>query len=120
MKTTTSLIALLIGLGTAAAIAQDAPPRGEGRQGGPPGGGQRPASPLMAALDANQDGVIDAKEIQNAVAALKKLDKNGDGQLTADELRPQRPAGQGQGRQGGQRPPGGQGQGRQGSQQQNN
>lgn len=62
--------------------------------------------PLMAALDANHDGTIDEKEIANASAALKTLDKNGDGKLTAEELRPQRPAG-GQG--GGQGGPGGQG-----------
>jgi len=36
--------------------------------------------------------VIDASELANAVAALKTLDKNNDGKLTQDELRPQRPA----------------------------
>ncbi|HVV73183.1 MAG TPA: phospholipid-binding protein, partial [Verrucomicrobiae bacterium] len=44
------------------------------------------------------DGVIDADEIANAPAALKTLDKNGDGKLTMDELmgpRPMRGAGQG-------------------------
>ena len=45
----------------------------------------------MAALDVNHDGVIDASEIANAVAALKTLDKNQDGKLTQDELRPARP-----------------------------
>jgi Ca2+-binding EF-hand superfamily protein len=45
-------------------------------------------NPLFAALDANGDGVIDAQEIANAPAALKKLDRNGDGKLTEDELRP--------------------------------
>jgi len=63
-----------------------------------------PPSPLMEALDANHDGVIDANEIANASAALKTLDKNGDGKLTQDELRPPRP--QGGNRQG---PPPGQG-----------
>jgi Ca2+-binding EF-hand superfamily protein len=47
----------------------------------------------MEALDANHDGVIDENEIANASAALKALDKNGDGKLTQDELRPPRPAG---------------------------
>ncbi len=56
--------------------------------------GQRPPMPpLIAALDANHDGVIDATEIDNAPAALRKLDKNNDGKLTRDELRPPRPEG---------------------------
>ena len=40
--------------------------------------------------------MIDAEEIANASKALKTLDKNGDGKLTQDELRPPRPEGQGQ------------------------
>ena len=57
---------------------------------GPPGGGdrKRPMPPLDAALDANDDNIIDAAEIANAPAALGKVDKNGDGVLTADEYRP--------------------------------
>ena len=42
----------------------------------------------MTALDANHDGILDADEIANATAALKTLDKNGDGQLTPDEFAP--------------------------------
>lgn len=45
-------------------------------------------SPIFEVLDANGDGVISAVELKNAPAALLKLDKNGDGQLTADEVRP--------------------------------
>lgn len=71
----------------------EGPDRGQGGQDGPGGPGQRPMPPLIAALDANHDGVIDADEIANAPAALKKLDKNGDGKLTMDELRPPRPEG---------------------------
>src|SRR5882724_3264745 len=59
-----------------------------------PGGPPRhrpPPPPLIAVLDANHDGVIDETEIANASVALKKLDKNGDGKLTMDELRPPRP-----------------------------
>jgi len=81
-------------------------PRPDGQGPGPGGqgpGGMRP--PLIAALDANNDGVIDAKEIENASKALKKLDKNGDGKLTPDEIRPPRPGGP----PGGPRPPEGQG-----------
>lgn len=52
-----------------------------------------PMPPILQALDANGDGVIDADEIANASANLKTLDTNGDGQLTHDELMPGHPAG---------------------------
>jgi hypothetical protein len=77
-----------------------APPQmGNGMGNPPPNGGagqrksgmQPPKMPIDSALDANGDGSIDAKEIANAPAALSKLDKNGDGQLTMDECMPQRP-----------------------------
>jgi hypothetical protein len=35
--------------------------------------------------------MIDETEIANATAALRTLDKNGDGKLTMDELMPLRP-----------------------------
>jgi hypothetical protein len=44
--------------------------------------------PVLAALDANHDGVISAREIDHAAAALKKLDRNHDGYLTPDEVIP--------------------------------
>ena len=86
-------------------------PEGEGRPGGQGGGsgGQRPLSPIIEALDLNKDGTIDADELAKAAESLKKLDKNGDGKITEDEYRPQRPGG-GQGGPGGPgqgRPPGG-------------
>lgn len=63
----------------------EGPPRSrDGRQGPPP-------CPLMQALDTNHDHVLSAEEIANAPAALKKLDKNGDGKLSEDELRPAGP-----------------------------
>jgi EF hand len=46
---------------------------------------------IVKALDANDDGVIDASEIANAPAALKTLDKNADGQLTREEYLGRRP-----------------------------
>lgn len=137
MKTKLPLLAALVIL-AAALVAQEpkGPPPGgfgqggpgqKGQKGGPggQGGGQfgggggegfrPPQHPLEMALDANGDGVIDAKELANAVAALKKLDKNGDGRLTEDEYRPVRPGGGqgGFGGQGGRGPggPGGRGQG---------
>ena len=133
MKTSKTILlaALALGVTASLALAQDKPPQGPGgnhppQQGGGPGGpggpgqggpggpggqgGQRAVPPIMAALDANHDGIIDEKEIANASAALKSLDKNGDGKLTPDEIRPPRPAGQGgQGGQGQGRPPRGQG-----------
>jgi hypothetical protein len=111
MKTTSKAVLTMLALGAAAwaVTAQDGgngtpgdrPPRHEG-QGGPGRGGPRPVPPVIAVLDANHDGIIDATEIANASNALLKLDKNGDGQLTPDELRPPRP-------QGGGRPDGPQG-----------
>ena len=76
--------------------AQDngGPPDGGSSNGGPPPGqGFRrpPPLPLVQALDANHDGVIDSNEIANASAELLTLDKNGDGQLTPDEYMPPRP-----------------------------
>jgi uncharacterized protein YuzE len=40
----------------------------------------------MTALDANRDGKISAKEIDNAVAVLMKLDTNKDGKLSSTEI----------------------------------
>ena len=79
-----------------------------GQQGGQGGERQRPKPPIIAALDANGDGTIDASEIAKASESLKKLDKNGDGKLTQDECMPSRPQG-GQG--GGEGRRNGQGQG---------
>jgi len=133
MKTKLPLLALLTVVAALAAQEPKGPPPGGGQGGqkGPPGqkggGGQKggsggqggnfgggggegfrpPQHPLELALDANNDGVIDAKELANAALVLRRLDKNGDGRLTEDEFRPMRPGGGGFGGQGGG--PGGQG-----------
>lgn len=57
----------------------------------------RPAPPILKALDANGDGVLDATEIANAAAALRTLDANNDGQLTVEEACPAPKDGQGAG-----------------------
>lgn len=130
MKTTTFAIALTFALTACYLQAQDSsgpkPREGVGAAGGQGGGAgfggggqggerKRPLPPIIAALDANGDGVIDAGEIAKAAESLKKLDKNGDGKLTIDEYMPPRPQG-GQGGQG-QGGPGqaGRGQGNQGA-----
>jgi Ca2+-binding EF-hand superfamily protein len=64
-------------------------PPGFGRPGFGPQSGFLRMLPLMKALDADESGDISAEEIQGAAEALKSLDKNQDGKLTEDELRPQ-------------------------------
>jgi len=71
-----------------------------------PEGARRPVMPVLAALDVNDDKVIDTSEINSAPQSLAKLDANGDGQLTANELRPAR----GEGRP--ERPARGEGEGK--------
>jgi len=98
MKTNMKAMLAVLALGASTLIvsAQDSTaPQNDGPRGGPGnhGGprGHRPPFPLIGALDANHDHVIDSNEIANASAALLTLDKNGDGQLTADEYLPPLP-----------------------------
>jgi Ca2+-binding EF-hand superfamily protein len=70
------------------------------RRRGPGGMNMMRMDPVFAALDADQNGEISQTEWKNAPAALAKLDKNRDGQLTADEVRPNFPAGGGRERGG--------------------
>ncbi|MCX6631640.1 MAG: hypothetical protein NTW28_28860 [Candidatus Solibacter sp.] len=63
-------------------------------RGGRRGGFARP-NPLWTALDADGDGSISAEEIINSPAALRRLDRNGDGILTLEEMRPVMPGGRG-------------------------
>ena len=101
MKIKSTVALALIALGTTALLASaqdnnDGPPGGggpggPGEPGGPGGHHGPPPLPIVMVLDANHDGVIDADEIANASAALKRLDKNGDGQLTALEFLPPLP-----------------------------
>jgi Ca2+-binding EF-hand superfamily protein len=67
---------------------------GQAQQGGEGRGGrgERPGGPprdtVMTALDADKDGMINAAEMAAAPAALAKLDRNKDGKLTDEEVRP--------------------------------
>tara|TARA_Y100001978_G_scaffold144278_1_gene129295 strand:- start:3837 stop:4844 length:1008 start_codon:yes stop_codon:yes gene_type:complete len=45
-------------------------------------------SRLVHALDSNQDGKLSVEEIEAAVAILKGLDQDGNGELTSDEFGP--------------------------------
>lgn len=58
--------------------------------GGPRFGGGMgfPGSPVMAALDTNKDGELSADEITAAGSELRKLDKDGDGKLSRQEILP--------------------------------
>ena len=93
--------------------------QGGGQRGGQRGGqgmrgGQTP--PLLRVFDADGDGELSTEEINGAVQKLEKLDRNSDGRLTAEELRPQ---GRGQGgpRGGGRQQRDGMQRGRNGQQQ---
>ena len=71
------------------AAAPPAPP--PARRGGGPGGGRGgfgPFDPAASALDTDRNGEISADEIANAPTSLKALDKNTDGVITEDEVRP--------------------------------
>lgn len=87
----TLTLALLAALAVTAVDAQrpdgDRPDRG-GLGAGRGGFGGRFQLPVMKALDADGDGDLSEKEIENASVALKSLDKDKDGVVTADELRP--------------------------------
>jgi len=93
----TKILVIALGAGaTALLVAQDGPRAGDGGWRRPGGPHHRPPPPaIIAVLDANHDGVIDATEIANASALLMTLDKNGDGKLTPDEFVGPRPEGPG-------------------------
>lgn len=69
-------------------------------------GGMFP-NPLLAAIDKNGDGELSEEEIDGAIIALKTLDRNKDRRLDASELRPNMPAMMGGMMGGGGFPPGG-------------
>lgn len=59
-----------------------------GMLGGPGMGMMMQMLPVMAALDTDQDGALSSSEIENASKSLLKLDKDGDGLISAEEMRP--------------------------------
>ncbi len=97
MKTRILILTLAAAWPAAISLAQERPPGGqpprEGERSRPPQEAGRPLMPMpfLQALDTDDDGIISADEIKNAPDSLKRLDKNGDGQLTAEEWRPAMP-----------------------------
>lgn len=65
-----------------------------------------PVPSLIAALDVDHDGTISAPELADAPESLKTLDKNGDGELSPEELRPDGPPPRADGQGGDGRPSG--------------
>src|SRR5690606_18748323 len=61
------------------------PPEGRGPMRGGPG---MIGFALVRVLDVNHDGTLDAEEIAGATEALKKLDRDGNGEITREELMP--------------------------------
>ena len=57
----------------------------------PPPPGFLPPHPLERALDQDRDGEISVEEIAGAATSLASLDRNEDGKLSRDELRPAPP-----------------------------
>jgi len=72
-----------------AAVATAQPPEGGGYgapRGGPSESGGSQSNAMFSAIDADADGVITARELRRAVAALKKLDLDKDGKITLAEV----------------------------------
>ncbi|HZJ14078.1 MAG TPA: hypothetical protein VFD27_03465 [Chthoniobacteraceae bacterium] len=92
MKRTTLITAMTLALSAWPLCAQDNPPGqppGNPRDGGGPGAAPHRRPPgIFGMLDANRDGALDQAELDKAADALRKLDDNGDGRVTPDEMRP--------------------------------
>jgi Ca2+-binding EF-hand superfamily protein len=77
-----------------AALAESARPGGRGGPDRGPGEGPRREmnfirmDAVLAAVDADGDGIISAEELSNAGKAIRKLDKDGDGKVTREEAMP--------------------------------
>lgn len=76
------------------------PPPGQrgrpGRYNGEDGNADRfgpPPNPILHLLDKDRDGEVSAAELDNAESSIRELDRDGDGTLSREELRPPHPPG---------------------------
>ena len=76
----TPLIPIILA-GTLLGAAAQGP---QGQQGPPP-------DPVVASIDKNHDREISSREIKNSAKSLLKLDKDKDGTLSEEELKPEQP-----------------------------
>lgn len=96
-----TLTTLLFAMLASSALAQRPEGRPEGGRRGEGGGEERQRQrggggpgdmlsrlPLYRVLDEDKDGKLSEKEIKNASVALMKLDKDGNGRLSAEEIAP--------------------------------
>lgn len=65
------------------------PPKNKTKQ--PPPPARNGPSPLIAAIDLDEDGILSADEIEDAPLSLASLDKNEDGTISRKELNPGKP-----------------------------
>jgi hypothetical protein len=82
MKPKTTLITAMLLAATGIAGAQN---RRDGER--PP---MPPVPPILAIFDTDRDGEISEEEIDAAADKLAELDRNDDGRITRDEMRPPR------------------------------
>lgn len=96
MKSTVKITLALLPLTLAGSLlAQTTPPsdygsprRGPGGPGGPGGRG----NPIVRLIDTDKNHELSAAELANAPIIIRALDLDGDGAISATELRPGRPA----------------------------
>lgn len=97
MSLVSKAIVSLTVIASISAIVMAQPPGPQGGSEGPGGFGGRgpggpggpPPSPVVEVMDTNHDHALSAQEIKNAFRALKVLDRDGDGNLSQEEMRPE-------------------------------
>lgn len=80
MKPSSLIATLIAALACTATLRAAEPPE---KPGPPP----PPHGPLFKALDTDANGTLSSAEISGSSAALRKLDSNGDGELSRDEYK---------------------------------